>query len=410
MLDITFSASLETTTGFTLNTDKLNTGVLGYLETPLNASIRSASWKRGRDSILDNFSAGSAQVVFDNRDRLFDPSNTSSTLYGELYPGRAFTLFMSQGALTVQVFSGYVDSWTYDYTLSGDATVTVNVLDAFSYLANQTIVSVTAPAETSGARMTRVLAAIGWPVSKQSIDTGYSTLAAETITDANALDYMASVAQSEFGMFFADRAGVLKFRQRNRVNTFSDLRVRNTNDVNSYIEDIQFDYSFDRVFNKVTLTNSAVPATATAQDSTSIGTYSARPASFDVLISSSTQMQSIANGLVSLYGYPEFIAKNVTINLDALELIVTGGVQTNAMIDQSTIDVGYLTSVYWEPPGSVGGADPISLPALMITGVGYDCSPGSYRVTLQLDYAFGYDSLILDDGDLGRLNVGKLGV
>lgn len=414
MLDITFTATLETTTGFILNTSELNSGILGYLETVVDAPIRSASWQRGRDSMLSSFSAGSCQIVFDNRDRLLDPSNTASPLYGELYPGRKLSLFMQQGFVSVPVFAGYADSWVYDYTLEGDATVVVNVLDAFSYLANQNISSISAPEELSGARVARVLSYIGWPVSKQSVDTGYSTLVAETITGVTALDYLSQVAQSEFGMFFVDRQGIVKFRQRNRVNTFSDLRIQNLNDSNSYVENIELDYSFDRVFNTVTLSNAAVPASASATDSTSVSTYGARPETFDVLISSTTQMQSIANGLVTLYGYPDFVARSATFNLSSVALAITDEVQTNAdqavVVKQQTVDVGYLTSVYWEPIGSVGGADPIDIPALMITGVKYDATPGSIYATVQLDYAIGYDSFILDDEVKGILNTGKLGL
>lgn len=410
MLNVTFTTSLETTTGFTLGTSQLNTGVLGYLETPLNAPIRSASWKRGRDSILDSFSAGSASIVFDNRDRLLDPVNTSSPLYGELYPGRKMSLFMVQGSNSAQVFSGYVDSWEYDYSMGGDATVTVNLLDAFSYLANQTIGSISAPEELSGARVSRVLSSINWPVSKQLIDTGYSLLAAETITGGTVLEYLSKVAQSEFGMFFIDRQGTLVFRQRNRVAIPSDLVIQNTpNSESSYVEDIQFEYSFDRVFNEVTLTNDALPASATASDSVSSLKYGERVASYDVLISSSTQMTSVAQGLVGLYGEPQFLARNATVNLDNFNLFESE-ISNKPLVRQRTIDIGYMTSVYWTPVGSVGGADPIDLPALIITGVSYACSPGSFIVSLQLDYAVGVDALMLDDPSNGRLDYGKLGV
>jgi len=415
MLGLNVTASLETNDGFTLGTDQLGTGSLGYLFTAIGAQVRSASWGRGRNSFFDNFSAGSASVVFDNRDRLLDPVNTSSPLYGELYPGRQFSLFLSQGISTATVFSGFVDSWTYDYTIDGDATVTVQVIDAFSYLENQVISSISAPEELSGARVRRVLASIGWPLSKRAIDNGYSTLAAETITGVSVLQYLTKVAQSEFGQFFMDRLGVLTFKSRNAVSTFSDIRVTNVvGDPNSVSSDVAFDYSFDRMFNAVTLTNADIPATATSTNSVSVVKYGERVSSFDVIIASSTQMQSIADGIVTLYGEPSFIPRTVGFNLENFDLFVPNDVliqdKDKPVLNFRTIDIGYLTSAYWLPPGTIGTTDAIDIPALLISGVKYDASPGLFTATIQLDYALGYNSFILDDLVQGRLDTGILGV
>jgi hypothetical protein len=413
MLNLDVTASLETNSGFTLDTDALDTGALGYLFTSIGAKVRSASWGRGRNSFFDSFSAGSASVVFDNRDRLLDPVNTSSPLFGELYPGRQFALFLSQGSATAMVFSGYVDSWEYDYTLDGDATVTVRVIDAFSYLENEMISSITAPAESSGARVRRVLSTIGWPVSRQFVQDGYSTLAAETITDVSVLQYLTKVAQSEFGQFYIDRLGTLTFKSRNAVSTFSDIRVTNVvGDANSTTSDVVFDYSFDRMFNTVTLNNDVISQTATSSNSVSVAQYGERSNSFDVLVASSTEMQSIADGIVNLYGEPSFIPRQVTFNVENFDLFVQSDIQTKSKprLNFRTIDIGYLTAAYWLPPGTVGTTDPISVPALLISGVRYDATPGLFTATIQLDYALGYGSFILDDPVQGRLDTGILGV
>jgi hypothetical protein len=415
MLNLDVTASLETSTGFTLDTDQLDTGQLGYLFTSIGAKVRSASWGRGRNSFFDGFSAGSATVVFDNNDRRLDPVNTSSPLYGELYPGRQFSLFLTQATSTATVFSGYVDTWEYNYTLEGDATVTVRVIDAFSYLQNVIISSISAPEESSGARVRRVLANIGWPVSRQAVENGYSTLAAENIAGVSVLEYLSKVAQSEFGQFYIDRLGTLTFKARNAVGVFSDVRVTNVvGDVNSTSSDVMFDYSFDRMFNEVTLTNDAIPATATAANSASVTKYGERPNSFDVLIASSTEMQSIARGIVTLYGEPAFIPRQVTVNVENFNLFVPNDSliqdRDKPILNFRTIDIGYLTSAYWLPPGTVGGTDPISIPALLISGVKYDATPGLFTATLQLDYALGYNSFILDDPIQGRLDTGILGV
>jgi hypothetical protein len=289
------------------------------------------------------------------------------------------------------------------------------VIDAFSYLGSKIIGSISAPAELSGARVRRVLSNIGWPVSSQAVDNGYSTLAAETIADVSALEYLTKVAQSEFGQFYMDRLGTLTFESRNAVSVFSEIRVTNVvGDVNSTASDVTFDYSFDRMFNTVTLTNDSVPATASASNSASVTKFGERPADYDVLIESSTQMRSVADGIVSLYGEPAFIPREVTYNLENFDLFVPSDAiiqdRTKPRLNFRTIDIGYLTAAYWLPPGTVGTTDPINIPALLISGVRYDATPGLFTATVSLDYALGYGSLILDDLVQGKLDTGILGV
>jgi hypothetical protein len=168
------------------------------------------------------------------------------------------------------------------------------------------------------------------------------------------------------------------------------------------------------MFNTVTLTNDSVPATATASNTASVTQYGQRPASYDVLISSSTQMQSVANGIVTLYGVPAFIPRSATYNLENFDLFVPSDFniqsKTKPTLNFRTVDVGYLTAAYWLPPGTVGTTDPINIPALLISGVRYDATPGLFTATIQLDYALGYNSFILDDPVQGRLDTGILGV
>jgi hypothetical protein len=66
--------------------------------------------------------------------------------------------------------------------------------------------------------------------------------------------------------------------------------------------------------------------------------------------------------------------------------------------------------VYWLPPGISGTTDAISVPAMLIRGVKYDARPDLFTVTVELDYALGYNSFILDDQAQGKLDTGILGV
>lgn len=408
MTNTTLSAALETTTGFTLDVDLLNSAQLGYLQTPLDALIRSASWKRGRDTMLDSFSAGSCQIVFDNRNNLFTPSNGSSPLYGELYPGRAMTLTADGLYGPIQVFSGFVEKWDYGFTLDGDSIVTLNALDALSWLASKNISSLVCPAESTGDRIVRVLEAVQFPPEKRSIQKGYSVLKAETLTNANALEYLQKVVLSEFGLFFADGSGVLVFKQRNQPNVYQTFQVTNSTP-DPYISDVSFDYSFDQVFNSVVLDNGVT--TATGSNSASMTLYGERATKFDVLLNTQTQMDAMAQGLASLYATPQMSVKEAKVNIFARPMNWSQGDQQANMY---ATEIGLYTSVAWYPPGSETSPGVYSFGIIQdpaqVVGVSHSASPAGWVMTVKLDKAVGVNALILDDAQQGILDSFGLGL
>lgn len=97
--------------------------------------VRDWSTKRGRSSELSNYSPGTAQVVLDNRSRLFDPSNTAGTYYGQLLPMKRLRIRASSGVATSTLFCGYILGWPIDYPGFTDSTVTLGCVDAFRMLA-----------------------------------------------------------------------------------------------------------------------------------------------------------------------------------------------------------------------------------------------------------------------------------
>ena len=136
--------SLESQTGFVLDTDLLDTGVLGFLNTPLTDSrvkIRSVSVQGGTNRELDKIPPSTATIVFDNRDGLFNPDNTSSPYYGQIFPGKTISLeYVNKvsGASfndALNLFYGVVTDWSFGYDVSGDATATVSAKDLLGLLA-----------------------------------------------------------------------------------------------------------------------------------------------------------------------------------------------------------------------------------------------------------------------------------
>ena len=105
--------------------------------TDVTRYVRSVNVRRGRNDDLSPF-VGTASVELDNRDRRFDPFNTSGVYYGKLLPRRQIRIRAAAGANTYDVFRGYVAGWPTSYTEAGfDATVTLDCFDALAFVASE---------------------------------------------------------------------------------------------------------------------------------------------------------------------------------------------------------------------------------------------------------------------------------
>jgi len=411
MINLRFKVDLESNAGFTLDTDELDGLVgLGFLQVPVTNEVRSVSWKRGRNSQLDGFSAGTCTVVFDNRNRQLDPSYPGSLFFDQLYPGRAITVTALQDYddwpdpdfFATSVFSGYTESWSYDYTIDGDATATVVITDAFSRLSKIPIVSLSVPKETSGARVARILSFAKFPPALVVAQTGYSELAAETITDTDVLSYLQLVAQSEFGTMFIDGWGIFRFIQRNSTAGLASVFL-STDDDNRFIADINFDYSFDRVFNDVTLVADAY--TVRGLDAPSVAKYGSLAKTYNTLIDSSFAAQSVANGVATL-GVPAMLPKSVEINIS--DRIYSRQVERRAVELFAELDVGCDAWVEFDPD-EVSIFGPSSFPGLMISAQSVSATPAGITFTVELEKQLGYLAFTLDTS-FGVLDTNYLGV
>jgi hypothetical protein len=103
--------------------------------TDITEHVREVSTSRGRSSELDTYSAGSCQVLLDNRTRLFDPENSAGTYYGNLTPLRPIRIRVTPAGGTIRsIFFGFIDQWPQSYSWPNESTVAVTATDAFKVL------------------------------------------------------------------------------------------------------------------------------------------------------------------------------------------------------------------------------------------------------------------------------------
>ena len=130
---LTVEVGFSTTAGG--GTVPINSTLASITWTDVTQYVRELSTSRGRSNELDTYSAGSCQVILDNRTRLFDPENTAGTYYGNLTPLRPIRIRVTPSGGTIRsIFFGFIDQWPQAYNYPNDATVAVTATDAFKIL------------------------------------------------------------------------------------------------------------------------------------------------------------------------------------------------------------------------------------------------------------------------------------
>jgi hypothetical protein len=106
--------------------------------TDVTTYVREISIRRGRSDEFQDFDAGTASLTLDNRTRIFDPTLTTGTYYGNLVPRRQIKITATNNGTVYPVYRGYISGWPMSITEAGfDATVTLECYDALGLLANE---------------------------------------------------------------------------------------------------------------------------------------------------------------------------------------------------------------------------------------------------------------------------------
>jgi hypothetical protein len=130
---LTVEVGFSTTAGS--GTVPLGSTLASITWTDITEHVREVSTSRGRSSELDTYSAGSCQVLLDNRTRLFDPENTAGTYYGKLTPLRPIRIRVTPSGGTIRsIFFGFIEQWPQSYSWPNESTVSVTASDAFKVL------------------------------------------------------------------------------------------------------------------------------------------------------------------------------------------------------------------------------------------------------------------------------------
>jgi hypothetical protein len=346
--------------------------------TDVSAYVTSVSVRRGKARVLDNMQAGVCTITLDNADHRFTPGNTSSPYYPNVLPMRRFRVravasenwnegVWNEGTWgdLFGVFAGFVESWPMAYQ-GAYAVTTLTGVDGFKPL-NLRKLTASYSQELSSERVDAVLDDIGWPADDRDLDVGETTVQAVTLTAANPLEHLLTVAESENGLLFMDRDGRLRFRSRHGLigGLLDTTNFTFGDGVGEQLYDsvvIQYD---DRdVWNEVVVSSQGV-AEQTWEDTTSQSVYGQRTLEKRaLLLTSESEQLSYAKFLVASYKDSQ-----VRVERAVFEVVDFW----DRLLD---VDLGDKVLMRAEPEGS----DEIEQPSY-VEGISWDIGPNGWRLT-----------------------------
>ena len=389
----------QTTTGFgqpfQLNDavfGKLNTGTLGGLAyADLTSLVLSVTIKRGRNRQLDQFNAGTAQVVFNNSTRVLDPLNTASIYYPYVLPRSPIIIY----ANGTPIYTGFVEDWNLDYSIPNQDRMHARCVDAFGTLANQQLNAFTPSAESSSARVSTVLdrPEIAYQGAR-SIGTGTSTLGAYAVSqDTSCLGYLQQVNTSEQGYLYTAADGTLTFKGRSSVLNPVSGASFTTNGTGIPYMSLVNQYGSELLYNYI-VTQSPAGAAQTNSDSTSINLYQAQNYNvLNLLNSTTTEVNGLGAYLLGKYANPVVRFTGVSCELAAL---------TSAQ--WSTLFAIDLTSVVTVQKDYSTGTPTTESQTLITSGIEHRIVPGSHIVSYTFESTDGNQYLTLNDAIFGTLD------
>ena len=389
----------QTTTGFgtpfQLNDavyGLLNTGTLGGLAyADLTSIVLSVNIRRGRNRQLDQFNAGTAQVVFNNTSRILDPLNTASIYYPFVLPRSPIIIY----ANGTPIYTGFVEDWDLDYQNANQGRMVARCVDTFGTLANQQLNAFTPSAQTSGLRVDAVLdrPEVAYQGAR-SIGTGSSTLGAYAVSqDTNVLNYLQQVNTSEQGYILTAADGTLTFKGRSSVLNPVSGASFTTNGTGIPYMSLVNQYGSELLYNYI-VTQSPAGAAQTSSDSASIALYQTQNYNLLQLLNSTTaEVAGLGAYLLGKYRTPVVRFTGVSCELAAL---------TSAQ--WSTIFAIDLTSIVTVQKDYSTGLPATESQTLITSGIEHRIVPGSHIVSYTFESTDGNQYLTLDDAIFGTLN------
>lgn len=256
--------------------------------------------------------------------------------------------------------------------------------------------------DLSGARVTRILDAIGWPAGMRSIDAGQSVMQTYTL-GGSALAYLQKVAESEDGEFYMTGAGSVRFVDRHaRLKPpRSDVVAifENQTGANPF-SDLAPEFSENDIYNAAVLAREGGP-TFTAEDTTAGATNSiARHfrrtyEATDLMLASDLEVQDRAAWIV-------LNRKDARMRIASLVL--------RPQLDDALwpLALGLTFGDRVQVIGNIIGGGAVIDKICVIERIAHSITNRTWTTTFGLSEAPALSCLVLDDAEQGALDEGNV--
>lgn len=355
----------------------------------VTSDVYGVSINRGKNRFDDSYSAGISSIQLNNLTRKYDPTYAASPYYGQIIPKRAIRI----SANNIVQFTGQIDDWNMSYSPDNDSRAVAAASDGFGVFTNQTLTASTAVSQSSGARINAILdsADVNWSASKRSIDTGLTTLGADTIAaDTNVLDYLQTIERTEQGDLFVNKSGNLRFIQRNTQNSTPTVTFADDGTGIQY-QDLQVVYGSELLFNQVVV-NNFDGTKVVADDFGSQAEYGVSTATYSTMLFANTSdAVNMAYWTVAKYSKPRYRFDALTIVLEDCTLA-----EQNQLFG---IELGDTVLVKFTP----SYIPPTISRYAEVIGIQHSGKPGESMITFTLA-TLGATAMVLDDAVFGKLD------
>lgn len=322
-------------------------GPTGVTTVDISESVTDISYRRGRRKA--DYQAGAGTMTFTMVDTTGElgPYDTQSIYYdvANNEPGLAPLKQVKLIRDATDIFTGIITGYEYNFQLAGPQEVSVQCADEFYKLAQTNMDELNVTAQTSGQRITTVLALPevdytgATNIDLGTVDLGHD--AAYTVPlGTNVLQYLQQINEAEQGRLFVAANGDLTFQQRGSVISGATASFKDDGTGYDYFG-LGIEYDSDSVINR-TYVKALDGKESSDSDSASIAKYFTQTKSItNSLLHVQSQIDDLAAYLLNPSPQPRYTGLSTTFSR-----------LSNAQRDVvATIDIGDTISITKTIPG-----------------------------------------------------------
>lgn len=206
----------------------------GSIIRPLNSTMYWRNALVEQTSSVGEFFSGSTTNTA-NTTNSWTGTAQSSTSQQIVIPSLYGAEVKTQAAVRIttagnRIFTGWIDSWSFDYQPGGDSTATFVALDGIGKLTATELNAFTPTSQLSNLRFSNVLdrSEVAWSATARNVDPGAITLDATPVEAGTpAWQYLQQIAASEGGATYFDASGNVTLRtQIDQTNNNTQITYR----------------------------------------------------------------------------------------------------------------------------------------------------------------------------------------